>query len=101
MIRLQIPFIPCFTLPVTLFTICVLTRQYTSVQHKGVRRNIKIAEKDKADPAKHDFLLEFIWKLKTFMHYHCFDEFKDKTYLHDLLQQSIEAVFTEDLLLRW
>ena len=54
-----------------------------------------------AEPAKQDYLLEFVWKLKSFLHYNCFPEFKDDSVLHDLVQNQLEALFTEDILLRW
>lgn len=54
-----------------------------------------------AEPAKHDYLLEFVWRLKSFLHYHCFPEFREDSVLHDLIQNQLEALFTEDILLRW
>jgi len=75
--------------------------QYEKLNVNGTLEEISIPENDLANPEKHDLLLEFIWKLKTFLHYHCFEEFAEQTFLHDLVQQTIEAVFTEDLLLRW
>ena len=75
--------------------------QYETVLLNNTKVKATIPQEHLADPEKHDILLEVIWKLKTFMHYHCFEEFSSQTYLHDLIQQSIEAVFTDDLLLRW
>ncbi|CAG7724960.1 unnamed protein product [Allacma fusca] len=54
-----------------------------------------------ATPNKHDYILEFAWKLISFLHYHCYDEFKDAPFLHDMLQVQLENLFQQDLLLRW
>jgi len=54
-----------------------------------------------ATPEKDDFLVEFGWKLTSFVHYNCFQEFKNNSVLHDRLESQLQAMFTDDILLRW
>ncbi|ODN03232.1 hypothetical protein Ocin01_03449 [Orchesella cincta] len=69
--------------------------------YDGKQINMSASPDYTSDKGRHDFLLEFIWRLKSFLHYNCFEEFQMDSMLHDLVQAQLESLFTEDLILRW
>jgi hypothetical protein len=50
---------------------------------------------------KHDYLIEFAWKLSSFLFYHCYAEFAEGGTYHYELRQQLESMFSDDLLVRW
>ncbi|CAL8068250.1 unnamed protein product [Orchesella dallaii] len=69
--------------------------------YAGKKINTSASPDYNSDKGRHDFLLEFVWRLKSFLHYNCFEEFQMDSMLHDLVQSQLESLFTEDLILRW
>jgi len=61
---------------------------------------VRVPEHFKWNP-DNDALIEFIWKLGSFLVYHCFEDFAQGTTYHYELRAQLESLFSDELLLRW